>query len=104
MYAIIRESGRQLRVEEGQLVQIDYRDLAKGSPITFDNVLACGAEGSLQIGQPCVAGAAVQAEVVDIVQGPKLVVQKMRRRKNSRRKTGHRQISLQVKINKIVVA
>lgn len=103
MYAIIKESGRQIRVEEGQEVQIDYRDVPKGSSITFEQILATGGDGGVKLGLPLLSGAKVQAEVVDIVQGPKLTVQKFRRRKNSRRKTGHRQLSLKVKINKIEV-
>src|SRR5688572_19193896 len=104
MYAIIKESGRQIRVEEGQMVQIDWRDAAKGSAITFESVLATGGgDGGVKLGLPLLSGVKVQAEVVGVVQGPKLTVQKFRRRKNSRRKTGHRQLSLKVKINKIEV-
>jgi large subunit ribosomal protein L21 len=103
MYAIISTDGRQVRVEEGQELQVDWRDLAKGSEISFDKVLACGGgEGGLKMGNP-LSGAVVRGEVVGVVQGPKLVVQKLRRRKNSRRKTGHRQLHLKVRINKIEV-
>jgi len=55
----------------------------------------------VKIGTPAVEGASVTAEVLGTSQGPKLVVQKLRRRKNSRRKTGHRQLYTQVKISKI---
>jgi large subunit ribosomal protein L21 len=104
MYAIIATDGRQLRVEEGQELQVDYRDVPKGSEITFDRVLATGGgEGGLKLGLPTLSGAVVRGEVLGPVQGPKLVVQKMRRRKNSRRKTGHRQLHLRVKINKIEI-
>lgn len=101
MYAIILDSGRQIKVEEGQELQVDYRDAKKGDALTFSRVLACGGEQGLRIGKPELPGAKVEAEVTGIVQGPKLVVQKMRRRKNSRRKNGHRQIALTVKISKI---
>ena len=101
MYAIIADSGRQFRVEEGQEVTIDFRDLPAGDEITFERVLAVSGENGLQLGQPTLDGAVVTAEVLGPTKGPKLVVQKFRRRKNSRRKTGHRQQSLKVRIAKI---
>ncbi|MCE9546264.1 MAG: 50S ribosomal protein L21 [Planctomycetia bacterium] len=102
MYAIIADSGQQFKVEEGQKLQVDYRDMAVGDTLTFEEVLAVGDGAGLKIGRPTLAGAKVVAEVVAVTQGPKLVIQRMRRRKNSRRKTGHRQIYTEVKINSIV--
>jgi len=102
MYAIIADSGKQFKVEEGQKVQVDFRDLKVGDAITFDQVLAVRNEAGLKIGRPTLAGASVTAEVVAVSQGPKLVIQRLRRRKNSRRKTGHRQIYTEVLINSIV--
>jgi large subunit ribosomal protein L21 len=102
MYAIILEGSRQLKVEEGQQIDVDYRDLGIGGQVTFDQVLAIGGgDSGLTLGSPGLSGASVTAEVVGVGQGPKLVVQKMRRRKNSRRKTGHRQLVTRVKIGKI---
>jgi large subunit ribosomal protein L21 len=100
MYAIILDGKRQLKVKEGDELEIDYRDLSAGESVTFDKVLAVAGDSGLQMGNP-LAGASVTAEVVGSSQGPKLVVQKFRRRKNSRRKTGHRQVHTRVKINKI---
>jgi large subunit ribosomal protein L21 len=105
MYAIIVDGGRQFKVEEGQELQIDFRgDLAAGAEVLFDRVLAIGGGDGATLGQPTIAGAAVKAEVLGACQGEKHVVQKMRRRKNSRRRTGHRQIFTKVKISKIQVA
>ncbi|HEY1068092.1 MAG TPA: 50S ribosomal protein L21 [Pirellulales bacterium] len=102
MYAIIKTDGKQYRVEEGQLVALDYRDAQKvGDVIEFTDVLAIGKDGSSQIGAPLLSGALVKAEVTKTVQGPKLVVQKFRRRKNLRRRTGHRQWYTEVKISSI---
>ncbi len=101
MYAIISDGGRQYRVEEGQELDIDYREAAAGDEISFDSVLAVSAGEDVQIGAPTVSGASVTAQVVGIQQGPKLVVQKFRRRKNSRNKTGHRQLYTKVRISKI---
>jgi large subunit ribosomal protein L21 len=104
MYAIIQDGGRQFKVEEGQLLDIDYREVSSGDEMKFDRVLACRDENGLKVGQPVLESAAVTAEVVSVVQGPKLVIQKFRRRKNERRKTGHRQLYTRIKIKKIEVA
>ncbi len=101
MYAIISDSGRQLRVEEGQEIDVDYRDVSAGEALTFDRVLAISSDAGVTIGKPDIAGASVTAEVLGIRMGPKLVVQKFRRRKNSRRKTGHRQMYTTVRVAKI---
>jgi len=102
MYAIIAYGGHQYKVEEGQEVAIDFREISAGEKLTFDKVLAISTgSGDLKLGTPTVAGASVQAEVVGAEKGEKLVVQKFRRRKNSRRKTGHRSMHTRVKISKI---
>ena len=101
MYAIIKDGGRQHKIEEGQQLKIDYRDVSKGDSITFDQVLAVSGDDGLKLGKPTVDGASVTAEVLGATLGDKLVIQKFRRRKNSRRKTGHRQMYTCVKINKI---
>ena len=103
MYAIISEDGRQFKVEEGQEVDIDYRDLSAGDQVKFDRVLAYRGDEELKIGQPVLEGASVTGEVLSVTQGPKVVVQKARRRKTYRRKTGHRQLYTRVKISKIDV-
>jgi large subunit ribosomal protein L21 len=101
MYAIISDGNRQYRVEEGQEVVVDYRDVAPGGSVTFDKVLAVGGEGDAKLGLPLVKGASVAAEVVGPEQGEKLIIQKMRRRKNFRKKTGFRAMYTRVKIGKI---
>ena len=102
MYAIIAASGRQYKVVEGQELQIDYRsDVAPGDSLSFDRVIAYSDGSSLKLGGPILEGATVTAKVVAVDAGPKLVVQKFRRRKTYRRKTGHRQMITRVKIDKI---
>ena len=101
MYAIIRDSGKQFKVEEGQNLEIDFRDAETGSKIEFETVLAVSNDDGLKLGSPSLEGATVTAEVVETVKGPKLTVVKFRRRKNSKRKTGHRQKYTTVKIEKI---
>ncbi|MBL7042593.1 MAG: 50S ribosomal protein L21 [Pirellulaceae bacterium] len=101
MYAIIADSGRQYKVEEGQELEVDYRDVPKGEELTFDKVLAVSGDDGLKLGKPTVEGATVTAEVLGPTKGEKIYVQKLRRRKNSRRRTGHRQIYTKVRISKI---
>ncbi len=104
MYAIIEDSGHQIRVEEGQEIELDFRDAARGDQLTFDRVLAVRDDQGFRVGQPTLEAATVTAEVLGPKLGPKIVVQKLRRRKNYRRKTGHRQLHTRVKIDKINVA
>jgi len=103
MYAIISDGNRQYRVEEGQELVIPYRNTPAGEKITFDKVLAVGGDGDAQLGSPLLKGAAVAAEVLGPVKGEKLVIQKLRRRKNMRRKTGERHVFTRVRIGKISV-
>jgi large subunit ribosomal protein L21 len=102
MYAIICDGGRQFKVEQGQLLDIDYRETAMtGDQVEFDRVLAIGGESGLKLGQPTVAGAKVSASVVGLEQGEKIYIQKFRRRKNYEVRTGHRQKYTRVKIESI---
>lgn len=101
MYAIIADGGRQYKVEEGQEVDLDYRESKSGDELKFERVLAVSGDEGLKLGKPNVDGASVVATVVGVQQGEKIYVQKFRRRKNSRRRTGHRQMYTRVKISKI---
>ena len=104
MYAIIKDGGRQVKVEVNQRLRVDFRDnLQAGDSIEFTEVLTISKEEGVKIGQPTIAGAKVVAEVVTPeFKGQKLVIAKFRRRKNSKRKTGHRQIYTLVSIREIV--
>ena len=102
MYAIIEDGGRQFKVEEGQEIVVDFReDWEPNTEVTFEKVLMIGSENGAKIGQPTVEGAKVTALVIGDVQGKKLVIRWFRRRKNSKKKIGHRQIYTKVKIMKI---
>lgn len=103
MYAIIAENGRQYRVEEGQELRIDYRDASQGDAVTFENVIAYSDGQALKFGAGALSGATVTGKVVGVAQGPKLTIQKFRRRKGYRRRTGHRQLYTTVLIDKIAV-
>jgi large subunit ribosomal protein L21 len=101
MYAIIEDSGTQFRVEKGQELDVDCREAQAGDTLTFERVLLVADEKGIRIGRPVVEGAKVTAEVVGDVKGPKLEVFKLRRRKSSRRHTGHRQPYLRVRVTEI---
>ena len=104
MYAIIEDGGRQFKVEVGKELMIDYRgDIEPGTEIMFEKVLLVSSDDSVKIGAPTVVGAKVVANVVREAKGPKLTICKFRRRKNSKRKTGHRQVHTLVKISDIAV-
>ena len=101
MYAIIADGGRQYKVEEGQELELDFRESKEGEELTFDRILAVSTDNGLELGKPTVDGAKVTAEVLGGEMGKKVFIQKFRRRKNSRRRTGHRQLYTKVRISKI---
>ena len=101
MYAIIEDSGTQLRVEQGQTLDIDLRKAAPGESVTFERVLLVADEKGVRLGKPVIQGAKVTAEVIGEMKGPKIEVFKLRRRKSSRRHTGHRQGYLRVRVTAI---
>jgi large subunit ribosomal protein L21 len=103
MFAIISDGGRQYKIEEGQELLLNYRDTPVGEKIKFEKILCVGGAGDAKLGSPIVKGATVTAEVLGPVKGEKHVIQKMRRRKNFRKKTGDRHVFTRVKIAKISV-
>lgn len=100
MYAVIRTGGKQYRVSEGQTLRVEKLPGSAGDKVTFGEVLLVGGD-TPKIGQPLVAGASVSAEIKAQDRGPKIVIFKFRRRKNYRRKTGHRQPYTELKITGI---
>jgi large subunit ribosomal protein L21 len=104
VYAIIEDSGTQIKVAPGDVLEVDLRPGAAGETVTFDRVLLIGdeaAESNATIGTPYADGAAVVGEILDQVKGEKIDVIKYKRRKGFRVKQGHRQKYLRVKINDI---
>jgi len=103
-YAIFRASGQQVRASEGQRVLVPLMADAKpGAKVTFDEVLLTSDGDKVVTGAPTVKGAAVKAEVLGHVKGEKIKVFKFKRRKNVRKKTGHRQQYTEVKITGVKV-
>ena len=106
-YAVVVDGGRQYTVREGQELQIDFRHaddgtpLPAGSEVVFADVLAVSDAGRLTLGKPKVKGASVKAEVLGLVRGDQIYVQKFKRRKNYRRRTGHRALATRIRIASI---
>lgn len=103
MYAIIEDGGRQYKVTSGDTIRIERSSAQDQKSITFDRVLMVGGEGQPRIGMPTVNGATVVADVLREVKGPKIDIQKHRRRKGYHKKIGHRQKQVEVKIAAINV-
>jgi large subunit ribosomal protein L21 len=100
MYAVIRTGGKQYRVTEGETLRVEKLPGDIGASITFDEVLMLGG-ANVKVGKPLVSGAKVSAQIVAQDRAKKIIVFKMRRRKNYRRKNGHRQWFTEVKITGI---
>ena len=101
MYAIIRTGGKQFRAEPGKTLRIPSLDTEPGQTVTFGEVLLGATDNDLKVGAPLVDGAAVTAEVVKHGKGEKIVVFKFKRRKNYRRKQGHRQGYTEIRVSEI---
>jgi len=100
MYAIIQDGGHQHKVEPGDVCLVELKDAAVGSTITFDQVAAVSGD-DLRVGAPFLDGVTVDATVVRHTAGKKILVQFFRRRKDSRRRMGHRQKYTELRIEAI---
>ncbi len=100
-YAIIETGGTQLRVEPGRFYDVNRIAAEPDDQITIDRVLFVQNDDSISIGQPLVAGATVQATVMQHLRGRKVIVYKMRPKKKTRKKQGHRQELTRLMINEI---
>ena len=102
MFAVINDRSRQFTVRSGDEILCDLgADLEVGSKVTFDRVHLVSDEGDTKVGKPFVDGASVTGEVLREERGTKLIVYKFKRRKNVRRKQGHRQGYARVRIDSI---
>ena len=101
MFAIVRTGGKQYRVAVGDQLAVERLEGEVGAQISLAEVLAIGGNGAAHIGKPIVAGAAVLAKIVQQPRGTKVIVFKKKRRKNYRRKRGHRQELTLLKIEGI---
>jgi large subunit ribosomal protein L21 len=101
MYAIIRTGGKQFRAEPGKTIKIPSLGAEVGEAVTFGDVLVASTDDGIQVGAPTVEGVTVTGEVVEHGKEKKIIVFKWKRRKNYRRKQGHRQKYTMVRIDEI---
>ena len=100
-FAVIQTGGKQYKVKASEILKIEKLDKETSSKIEFNEVLAYGNDKSIEIGSPIIKGAKVEAELIKNGKNRTVLIFKKRRRKNSRRKNGHRQRYSLIKINKI---
>ena len=101
-FAIIQTGGKQYKVKASDIVKIEkLENLKTKSKIEFNEILAYGDDKTLEVGSPLVSGAKVEAELIKNGKNKTVLIFKKSRRKNSRRKNGHRQLYSLIKINKI---
>jgi large subunit ribosomal protein L21 len=100
-YAVIQTGGKQYRVSEGDVIEVERLTSKPTESVTFGEVLLYVADGDVKVGMPYVAGMSVAAEVVADMRGPKIRVSKFKAKARYRRTTGHRQSLSQLKITQI---
>ena len=104
MYAIVEIQGQQFKAEEGKKLFVHHmKDVEAGKTVEFDKVLLVDADGAVKVGAPTVEGAEVVCEVVNpLVKGDKVIVFKMKRRKDSRSRNGHREQFTELEIKSVI--
>ncbi|MBP7357993.1 50S ribosomal protein L21 [Xylanibacter oryzae] len=104
MYAIVEINGQQFKAEQGKKLFVHHiKDAKEGQSVEFDKVLLVDNEGKVQVGAPTVDGAKVVCEVVSpLVKGDKVIVFKMKRRKDERKRNGHREQFTQIEIKQVI--
>ena len=100
-FAIIQTGGKQYKVQTSDIIKVEKLDKENPGKIEFNEVLAYGDENVIEIGSPTVTGAKVEAELIKNAKNRTVLIFKKRRRKNSRRKNGHRQQYSLIQIKKI---
>ena len=103
MYAVFRTGGKQFRAEPGKKIRVPSLDIEPGESITFEDVLLASDGSEVQVGAPTLEKAKVKAEVLRHGRDKKIIVFKRKRRKNYRRKQGHRQGFTEVRVDEILV-
>jgi len=101
VYAVVRTSGRQYRVEENSIIDVNQLRAEVGSEVVFDEILMVGGDGGAEIGSPLVPGAKVVGKVLRQYKGRKIVGFTYKAKKNIRRRFGHRQLLTRLSIERI---
>ena len=102
MFAVLNTGGKQYKVSQGDLIEVEKLDSDVGDKVTLSQVLMVGEGEKVEVGSPYVSNCKVTGEVVEQGKSAKIIVFKKKRRKNYRRKNGHRQLFTQLKITEII--
>ena len=101
MYAVVKTGGKEYRISQGDLIRVEKMEGKVGDQVTMKDILMVSHEGQVQVGNPLLANAVITGEIVQQVKGKKVLIYKMKRRKNYRRTKGHRQTYTYIRVNDI---
>jgi len=101
MYAVVKSGGKEYRVSKGDIIRLEKLQGKAGDLVTLNDVLMVSQDGEVQVGTPRLANTVVTGEIVQQVKGKKVLIFKMKKRKNYRRLRGHRQQYTYLKVNEI---
>jgi large subunit ribosomal protein L21 len=101
MYAVVKTGGKEYRISQGDLIRVEKMEGKAGDQVTMKDILMVSHEGQVQVGNPLLANAVITGEIVQQVKGKKVLIYKMKRRKNYRRTKGHRQTYTYIRVNDI---
>jgi large subunit ribosomal protein L21 len=101
MYAVVKTGGKEYRISQGDLIRVEKMEGKVGDQVMMKDVLMVSHEGQVQVGNPLLANTVITGEIVQQVQGKKVLTYKMKRRKNYRRTKGHRQTYTYIRVKDI---
>lgn len=101
MYAVVETGGKQYRVQEGDVINVEKLGVEDGAKVVFDKVLVAGEGADIKIGKPYIEGCTVEGTAVESGKGPKVIIFKYKSKKDYRKKQGHRQPYTSVKIESL---
>ena len=101
MYAVVKTGGKEYRISQGDLIRVEKMEGKVGDQVTMKDILMVSHKDQVQVGNPLLANAVIKGEIVQQVKGKKVLIYKMKRRKNYRRTKGHRQTYTYIRVNDI---
>lgn len=101
MYAVVKTGGKEYRISPGDLIRVEKLEGKVGDQVTMKDILMVSHEDQVQVGNPLLSNAVITGEIVQQVKGRKVLIYKMKRRKNYRRTKGHRQTYTYIRVNEI---
>ena len=104
MNAVVKTGGKEYRISKGDLIRVEKMEGKVGDQVTMQDILMISDEDKVQVGNPFLTNAVITGEIVQQVRGKKVLIYKMKRRKNYRRTKGHRQNYTYVRVNDISLA